>query len=1340
MTQIGSDHLLPLTTAQRGLWIGSQLAPPGSTFNIAEAVEIAGEIDPDLFVQALRQVSEEAENTRVRIVPTPDGPMQQIVPTVRADFPVVDVSAEPDPEQAALAWMRPRILNRLDLEQDPLWISALLILGPQRFMWFQCCHHITLDGFAAGLLAARLAEIYTALVEKRRPEPNGFLPLVTLIEQEQSYRASERRETDRRYWLEQLREVPEAPTLSARLDRRSDGVVRADGGFIRRSWTIPPEMVERLRSLARANGATLPQGLTAILAAYVFRMTGREDFVVGMPMTGRGSRILRQVPGLAANVVALRFRPGPQTSFLDLLEQSRRAFQGALRHQHFRYEDLRRELGFHELNQHLARFSVNIEPFDYSLNFAGATTRNHNLSNGAMEDLTVFVFDRQDGKGLRMDFDASPDLYTPEELEAHLERVERLLSAVLDEPEATLPTHDLIGADERQRWACQAGEVVRIWRTGDVADIVRDKAAGRSAGTAIIDGHGALSYQALAADVDRLRQILLDQRIGPGHLVGVMLPRDRRVVTALLAIAGSGAAWLPLDADGPAERLHTILADAAPALLIMGEEMRADVPAALPRLVLPTEGGASIFHTNVAAFPTRIPAGTAYVTYTSGTTGRPKGVVVSHRNLTNLLLSMQEILNFGRTERLLAVTTLTFDIAMLELLLPLVAGATVVIASREEARDPRRIAAAIRRHGVTALQATPTLWQAILGADQGEALRGLLLMSGGEALPGHLAERLFRLGHSLHNLYGPTETTIWSTAWRIAEEDLPHPPIGVPIANTRLHILDPYGVELPDGVIGELAIAGDGVASGYLGQPSLTAERFLPDPIADGAGSLLYRTGDRALRDAHGVVRTLGRTDDQVKIKGVRVELAEIESALLRQSGVEQAAVVLERTSDAAALVAYLVPRDRTAPLDPASLRRLLSTLLLPQMIPARFHYLEALPRTANGKLDRRALPRLDQDASGKKTGHMPPRTPTELMLARVWESVLGIQNVGIHDNFFDVGGDSLSALRLITALAELGADLSVGHLFTEPTIAGLVPLFEGKADSSGFLDTLLPIRTSGDAKPLFCIHPVLGVSWSFTTLAPHLPPQHPIYGLQDISLLQSEPRPHSLDALVQAYLDRIRSVQPTGPYHLIGWSMGGLIAHGLAARLRADGETVALLALLDSYPFLGTVAAPGDMEETVLIRAAMDFLKLQPEGGEGGALPESLDALTERIAAAADLDALPATLGSEIGSVPDFINRLRDVTLQNLNFARSYRLGHVDADALFLRAARRGGDGADAVIHDTPEVWRSHLGGTLTIRDVDCRHQDMLVAAHAAQIGSLITAHLEALARPEQQVEMEDG
>ncbi|WP_164521833.1 non-ribosomal peptide synthetase [Sphingomonas sp. ABOLE] len=1324
--QHGSEQLLPLTTAQRGLWIGSQIAPPGSTFNIAEAVEILGDIDPHLFVAAITQVSEEAETTRIQIVQTPEGPMQRVVPSVRTEFPFVDVSGELDPDAAALAWMRARILAQLDLERDGLWVSALLKLGPQRFMWLQCCHHIALDGFTGGMLAARLAEVYTAFVEKRAPEPHGFLPIALLVEQEQGYRDSDRRETDRKYWVEQLRDVPDAPTLSMRLDRRNTAASGADGGFIRRSWTIPAEMVERLRVLVRSHGATLPQGLTAMLAAYLFRMTGKEDFVVGMPMTGRGSRTLRQVPGLVANVVALRFRPVRETSFVELLTQSRRVLQSALRHQQFRYEDLRRELGFNEINQHLARFSVNIEPFDYALRFGGATARSHNLSNGAMEDLTVFLFDRQDGEGIRMDFDANPGLYTHEELDAHLARVERLMSAVLADPEVALVAHDLIGGDERQRWAAQVRAAERAWPADDAPALVRRKAADRPDAPAVIDTAGALSYRVLGADVEALRRQLAAAGVGPGHLVAVVLPRDRRLVTALLAIAESGAAWLPLNGHGPVDRLHAILEDARPSLVLCDADM--DLPIAVPRLVLARAGAAGVLHGGDADPAPRVPAGTAYVTYTSGTTGRPKGVVVSHANLRNLLLSMREILSVAPDERLLAITTVTFDIAVLELLLPLVAGGTVVVATREEAGDPKRLAEAIARHGVTALQATPTMWQAILGAGQGEALRGLLLLTGGEVLSGQLAERLLGLGRAVFNLYGPTETTIWSTAQQIGTADLVLPAIGRPLANTQLHVVDTYGIQLPNGTIGELAIGGDGVATGYLGQPALTAERFPPDRFTDAAGARLYRTGDRAVRDADGVVRTLGRNDDQVKIKGVRAEPAEIESALLRLSGIEQAAVVLERGDEGAMLVAYLVAGEGHLPAEPAKLRRALSTMLLPQMIPSRFHYLDALPRTPNGKLDRRALPRPGKQDVIESAASAQPRTPTEIMLAQIWRSVLGVEEIGIHDNFFDLGGDSLSAVHLVAALADLGADLSLGHLFTEPTIAGLAPLFDGSAQGSGFLDLVLPLRSEGDAAPLFCLHPVLGVGWSFATLAPHLPQRHPVYALQDIGLLQGEARPASIEALVEIYLEQIRAVQPAGPYHLIGWSMGGLIAHGIASHLRSAGEEVALLALLDSYPFLGTEADPEDMEETVLIRAALDFLKLQPD--PGAPMPETTDALVELIAAAIDMGALPATLGQEIGDVPAFIERLRAVTVHNLGLARRYRPGHADTDALFLRAALRGGDGAGAVIHDSPTVWGSHLAGLLTIHEVDCRHQDMMLPAHAARIGGILTRHLDALAQ----------
>ena len=819
-----SPLLMPLTTAQRGMWMGSKLANAATTFNLAEAIEIFGQLDTALFVRALQLLALEVETTRVRIVETSSGPMQEVLPEVRTEFPVLDLSTVADPDAAAHDWMMSRVVAPVDLNRDPLWTGAVLRLAPDRFIWFHCCHHVAIDGYSGGLIAARVAELYTALTEGRAPIPHAFLPVGTLLEAESEYRSSPRHETDRTYWLDHLKNPPAAVSLATGLRPRNPG---AKGGFIRRAVTISHETVAHLSALGREHNATLPQVLVAILAAYAFRLTGQADLVLGMPVSGRSSA-LRLVPGMAANAVALRFAMATGLSFVEILDQARRAMRGCLRHQRFRYEDLRRELGLHEPGQQITRFGVNIEPFDYDLRFGGLQGRSLNLSNGAIEDLTVFVFDRQDGHGLSMVFDANPNLYAPDELEAHAARAARMIDLVLAAPREAIGHHDLL-SEADQTLLRRANDTARTWPGPNVAALVRAAAGRHPARIAIIDSRGSSPYGEMALEIRRLSQQLVQSGIGPGDLVAVLLPRDRRMVVALLAIVEAGAAWLPLDPNGPPERLRGIMADAGPALLLTAAGIEPPSIAGVPCRLHET-GEVAIWRTPAGP---GVPPDTAYVAYTSGTTGAPKGVIVPHAALGNLLFAMQESLAFEPSERLLSVTTLSFDIAILELFLPLMTGASVAIATEGDVRDPQRLAALIARHSITAMQATPSLWMAILGAGQGDSLRGLLLLSGGEPLSPYLAENLHLLGRALFNLYGPTETTIWSSCHRISRADIAAPPVGRPIANTQLHVLGAGGTPLPPHVVGDLAIGGDGVANGYLGQAGSDGRPVHAGPVHD---------------------------------------------------------------------------------------------------------------------------------------------------------------------------------------------------------------------------------------------------------------------------------------------------------------------------------------------------------------------------------------------------------------------------------------------------------------------------------------------------------------------------
>lgn len=1304
--------------------MASFIAPPGSTFNIAEAIVLDGALVETLFMRALSMVAEEAETLRACIEETDAGPTIRVRETIPAVFPLLDLRDEADPSLAARQWMDARIRVPIALDRDVLWQNALIRIGDEAYIWFHCCHHAILDGYSGGLIAARVAAIYSALVSGSDVGPTPFLPLCNLLEQEAAYSASERREADRAYWLDHLSEPPEPVTLSLAPQRRPSG---ENGGFISRSLRFPPSRLQQLADMAKSLDVTLPQALTAMAAAYLQRVTGASDLVVGMPVSGRANRVLRNTPGMVANAVALRFRFQPDTSFTALMVQARRAMRGALRHQQFRYEDLRRELGLFEISQQVARIGINIEPFDYKLDFGGIQARNGNLSNGAMEDLTIFMFDRQDGDGLVIQFDANPALYHAEELDDHLGRLNHLAGFLITEPDAPIASHDVLTDEDRAEAERRARVAFRAWPENRLLSMLDSIVLDGRGPPAVIDAQGELSRGELMRQSRLLARRLIELGAGAGEIVAIALPRDRRMVIAMLAVAMSGAAWMPVDLDGPVSRARTILEDASPALVIAADEAALELGQDRKFLLMP-DGCMPVRGTVVAGshgtFTPRsepLPADSAYVTYTSGTTGRPKGVVVPHAALANLLYAMRETLEADRHLCLLAVTTLTFDIAALELLLPLVMGGSVVIATRGDVQDPSRISRMLECHSVNTMQATPTLWQSLLTDRDGAAMRGMTLLTGGEMLPGHLARRLFRLSPAVFNLYGPTETTIWSTAHRLTAADLDDPPVGKPIANTELFILDPAGRPLPDGVVGELAIGGAGVASFYLGRAELTAGRFVSDPLGR-PGRRAYRTGDRAARAKNGVLRLFGRNDDQVKIRGMRIEPGEVETALVALAVVAQAAVLAERDTPQSApiLAAYVVPTEPAMPLDPAAIRQALLAQLPPQMVPTRMVPVQALPRTAAGKLDRAALRHLE--SAPAETGAVLARTTAERMLSDLWSSLLGLREIDIHTSFFDLGGDSLMVLQLISALAERGFELPIGQIFGAPTIAALAPHFEHEAEQRDPFCGLLPIRGGHERTPIFCIHPVIGLGWGFSGLASLLPERYPVYALQHAKPVLEDRAASDLCTLARMHLKEIRNIQPSGPYHLLGWSMGGLLAHAIAGILQRERETVAMLALLDAYPYQEHAARqPMDSPETV--RAVMDFLSIDLPAGMG--MPATLEELADTILAV-ELAQVPTQLRGHGSTIDKLASDLRRITLHNVRLVRSFKPKPTELDMIFVRASQRGGSGADSIVEDSVDVWSRHNTGAIRHFDLDCRHQDMLQPGNIEKLAAIITTHLD--------------
>jgi enterobactin synthetase component F len=1330
---------LPLSTGQSEIWFIQQLEPPESTtFQVGEYLEIQGPIDTAIFERALRQAVTEAEPYNVRVGEDDGVPWQVLDPVTDWDFPVLDLGGEPDPHDAAVRWMKHDLSSKLDLDAHPLFSFALLKLSDDRFYWYQGTHHIVSDAGSAALLGRRTAEIYTALTEGTDPAAGETVlgSLRTMLDRDAEYRASEDFAKDRAYWTEHFADSPEPARLSGRPGDDLSSVLRET------AYLTEEEAVE-LRAAARKYATHWSAMIIAATATYLHRLTGKSDIILTLPVTARTDATLRGIPGMFANVVPLRIQVRSDMRIRDLVRKVSREVRQALRHQRYRHIDLARDLQLPDGGNGFLGPHVNIMTYDYDFDFAGHRVVGHNLSNGTVEDLSIMGYDRSDGTGIRIDLNANSNLYTADGLIAHRERYLELLRTLADtsDKERTVGAIELLTAEERRRAAEEWNDTAHATSGTTLPALFAAQAARTPDAEALVFGDTRLTYAELDRAADRLAHRLAERGAGPERTVAVALPRSPELVIALLAVLKSGAAYLPLELDYPADRLAFMLDDAAPALIVTRAEHTAQLPAedgadGVERLLLdaPYDGTGTDDAPRVALDPEH----PAYVIYTSGSTGRPKGVLVPHRAIVNCLEWMQGSYPLIPEDRLLQKTPAGFDASVAEFFWPLVSGATLVLAQPGGHKDPAYLVRTVQEERITTLQFVPSMLRAFLAEPEAAArcadsLRQVFC--GGEALPREAADRFHQLlpGVPLHNVYGPTEATVDISA-HTCEPGAGGPvPIGTPVWNSRLYVLDSALRHAPAGAVGEVYLAGPQLARGYHDRSSLTAERFVPDPyghLFGASGDRMYRTGDLARRLPDGGVAYLGRSDDQVKLRGFRVETGEVEAALRALPDVaEAAAIVREDQPGDQRLVAYLTAEGGTAPCV-ATAREMLHRDLPEHMVPTAFMVLGTLPLSPNGKLDRAALPVPSHEAA---RGGRAPRTPREEALCALFGEVLGVPDVTIDDDFFLLGGHSLLASKLASqARTALDTELSMRDLFEAPTVARLVARLDSAtpADAPQLhpLDILLPLRGEGERPPLFCVHPGGGLGWSYTGLMRHLAPDQPVYALQARGLTEPDVLPASIKEMAADYLDQIRTVQPTGPYHLLGWSFGGLIAHAMATRLQSEGEEVATLTVIDAYP--DNQQALPDLPE--LSKRQWLGVLLDDIGGGDIFAPGWLAAHPDGVD---DGDQLAADLSRETG-LPGWLLEgehsfpLLDIFLNDQELMRKFAPDRFEGDMLLFTADQEiPGYQRDAT--HVPEAWQPHVSGTLKTHRIPAHHYHLLREESLTQLGPILAQALDTARHP---------
>ncbi|MFB7941505.1 amino acid adenylation domain-containing protein, partial [Streptomyces sp. NPDC056049] len=1035
-----AQRRLALTGAQTGVWYGQRLDPDSPVYNVGQYVAVDGTLDADLFATALRRVVGECEALTVRFEEDAHGQPVQILADAPPSGPVVTVVdhlGDPDPEGSALALMRADMATPADPATAPLFAFALHRIAPDRTLWYQRVHHIALDAYGFSLLSRRAAEVYTALARGEDPAPSPFGPLSAVVEEEAAYRDDERCAADRAHWLDRLADLGDHEPLAG-------ASFPAAPGFLRAEAALSPDATAGVLALARAAKATWADVVTAAFAAFLHRSTGDRDVLLSLPAMARLGSAALAVPAMVVNVLPLRVAVRPDLPLAGLVAEVAAGVRDLRRHQRYRAEDIRRDLGLVGRDRGPLGPMVNVKAFDNALDFAGAPGTVHNVAAGPVDDLTLAV--RHDAAAGRISFelDANPRAYDTEGLDARCAEFVRFLTeAVGAAPDTPVGRPDLLDATALRALAERAAATTREIPSGTVVDAFAARVREHPEAVALVAGAEELTYAELDARVDRLARLLAARGVGPERFVGIALPRGAELVVALLAVLRAGGAYLPLDLEYPAERLEFMVRDARPVCVLTTLAAAPDAPdvPGTETLVLDSPDAlsalADLADEPAAPLPAPDGAHPAYVIHTSGSTGRPKGVVIPHSALANFLRMQAHELAMEPGDGLVAVTTVSFDIAALELHVPLISGAAVVLADRDTVRDPAALAALVEAHRPAVMQATPSLWHALLEEGAPRALARTKVLVGGEALPAALAERLARTAASVTNVYGPTEVTVWATSSVLSPDHTGTPDIGLPFWNTRAHVLDSALRPVPHGRPGELYLSGEQLARGYLGRPALTSERFVADPYGP-AGSRMYRTGDLVRRRPDGVIDFLGRADDQVKVRGFRIELGEIETALTDRPEVDRAVVVVrEDIPGSPLLVGYVTGASGSAP-DPAGLRTAVGERLPAHMVPSAVVVLDAFPLTANGKVDRRALPAPDLAGLTTSTGRT-PRDAREEIVAGAYADVLELASVGPGDDFFDLGGHSLLAARVAARLrTALGADCGVRDVFEARTPAAL--------------------------------------------------------------------------------------------------------------------------------------------------------------------------------------------------------------------------------------------------------------------------------------------------------------
>ena len=1248
------NETLELSFAQQRLWFVDQLDPGNSAYNIPVAVRLRGRLDRTALQRTLDEVIRRHEILRTRYETVDGRGVQQIDPDCRILVGVEDLCAIPEEVREEEAYRRVAEEGSMpfDLRQAPVLRVRLLCLADEDHVLLLTMHHIASDGWSAAILVHEVVGLYGAY-QQGQPSPLRELEI-----QYADYAAWQRRwlqgevlQKQLDYWRQQLADIHrlELPTDRTRSSRWT-GV----GGS--EPIEISQELTRKLRQLGRSEGVTLFMTVLAGFQIVLGRWAGQQDVVVGTDVANRTRAEVETLIGYFVNQLVLRGNLSSNPSVSELLERTRQACLGAYDHQDLPFERLVEELApERDLSrnplfqvifvwQNIPRRGELLLPDLTATAVPGeATTIKFDLKLTIVEGL-----DRLSGS-----LAYSRDLFEAKTMKRMAQHLERVLEQMVEDGERRLNEIDLLHPHERQmvvtEWNRSGKEEAR-WEPVCIQQMIEEQAARQGERSAVVCAGQELSYEELNGRANQLAAYLRKLGVGREMRVGICLERSVEMVVAVLGVLKAGGAYVPLEPSYPAERLGYMIENAEAPVLLTQASLRQQLPLSWAQVISLDEEWPLIGQESRSNLEmTTTPENLAYVIYTSGSTGQPKGVGIEHRQLVNYVRAVGEKLGIEEGDRLALVSTFAADLGNTVLYPSLCFGGQLHVMTGAAAGDGGELGEYFEQARMDFVKITPTHLKGLMAAGGKKVLPRKKLVLGGEAWTWEWLKEL-NPECRVMNHYGPTECTVGAVAGEveiegeegketretretraeIRRERRGNVELGKRLKNLQTYVLDERMEPVGVGMKGELYIGGAGVGRGYLKRPELTAERFVPDPFASevaeregGArgvgGGRLYRTGDVVRWLESGELEYQGRKDEQVKIRGYRIELGEIEAALLQQSGVREAVVVVrEESSGDKRLVGYVVGSEGMKA-ESGELRRGLQQRLPEYMIPNALVVLDAMPLTANGKLDKRALP--PPETSGSAT-IAEPRDSTEVQLKFLWQEIVGVQNISIDDNFFDLGGHSLSAVTLSTRLEELyGCRLAVRTIFEHPTISRLAAFLRENVAWAP-LTSIVPIQPYGKHPPLFCVHPAGGMVQCYMGLSRFLGTEHPLYGLQSRGLEPNQPALRSIEEMAASYIQDLRAIQPHGPYHLAGWSLGGIVAYESAQQLTAQHEEIRLLALFESKPNAHPISAP--ISESELAQHEQKYLANVLESG--GVAPDIIQGMSfeQQLAAALQQEAAP--------------------------------------------------------------------------------------------------------------------